>query len=85
MSYKVIDDLRQRHVETWINAYSIEVGEHVIPNNGANVRAAIKAGIITGLTIEAVMLWRVPEVNRLSAEVTDVINLALKEPDENLS
>ena len=78
MSYSLNNDLRQRHVEKWSEAYAAQFTGTVVAHNGANVRAGVKAGIITGLTAEEVDDMRPRDVRALSEELSELLNESLK-------
>ena len=82
MNYEIIDDLRQRHVEKWSEAYNAQFNESVVAHHGSNCRAAVKAGIVTGITANDVDDMKPYEVRELSDKVSILIGEALKAPEK---
>lgn len=83
--YKVITDLRQRHSEAWADEFE-PMKEQETPRvdvqlAGQNVRAAIKAGIVEGLTFDELGDMTTQEVHELSVEITALVMPTLRVVD----
>jgi vacuolar-type H+-ATPase catalytic subunit A/Vma1 len=79
---KLTSDLRQRHVERWSEAYNAQFSKTVVAHHGANCRAAIEAGIVTGITADDIGDMMPHEVSALSEQVSQLISEALAPPEK---
>jgi hypothetical protein len=84
--YKIITDLRQRHIEKWVELLDpLSPGEnrYIVTYAGDNLRAAIRAGILEGMTVEDVDDLTTPETFMISKEIADLCEPLLIPPQKN--
>lgn len=70
---EILKDVRQKHAEKWDEVYYSSTRRGMFTSAGANLRAAIEAGIVTGLKVADVDDMDPREVKAISDEVAEVL------------